>query len=419
MSAARAKRPETAVVLAAEDGHGHLATGHGTFVRLLLPYLRRRFARVILAVAPEPTARSAGPAPRLAGVDRIIRLRPVEAGGAGLSLSPASAAEARALASAIDRHGPAILVGNEWRAAMLGRAVQRSMRAPARLVYVPHMFWLLAVLYGYEGPAALDLVRRLAPADAAVVRREIALLRAADHVLFISDSMRRYARDVLGVEPRRASVVPHHVEPPRAPKTRCRRVLRDVAFVGRLAPQKGIADLLEHFDEAMAILPRATFHFHGEGALRPFVEWLTRKHGRRAVIHGHTPRARLLAALPGYDLALVPSIYEPLGYTALEAAAAGVPLVASDVGGLAEIAALLPRPLRLRVQAGTHPCYASPDGIGNVIAPGEILRALRWAAGHPEALAQAAARCRREVLDRYGRARWSAEMDQAIADILG
>jgi glycogen synthase len=37
------------------------------------------------------------------------------------------------------------------------------------------------------------------------------------------------------------------------------------------------------------------------------------------------------------DVAVVPSLYEPFGIVALEAMAAGVPVVASDVGGLREV----------------------------------------------------------------------------------
>jgi glycogen synthase len=45
----------------------------------------------------------------------------------------------------------------------------------------------------------------------------------------------------------------------------------------------------------------------------------------------------LSAMAAAADLALVPSLYEPFGLVALEAAAAGTPVVATDRGGLGEV----------------------------------------------------------------------------------
>jgi len=52
---------------------------------------------------------------------------------------------------------------------------------------------------------------------------------------------------------------------------------------------------------------------------------------------GQLPRKQLAALYQVADLTLVPSIYEPFGYAAIEAMAAGVPVVATRIGGLAEI----------------------------------------------------------------------------------
>ena len=59
---------------------------------------------------------------------------------------------------------------------------------------------------------------------------------------------------------------------------------------------------------------------------------------RRAVrLLGHVDDATLRDLLAGADAAVLPSRYEPFGITALEAAAAGAPLVASRAGGLGEV----------------------------------------------------------------------------------
>jgi glycogen(starch) synthase len=58
--------------------------------------------------------------------------------------------------------------------------------------------------------------------------------------------------------------------------------------------------------------------------------------GRSVRFAGFVGEEELAALAAAADCAVVPSIYEPFGLVALEAAAAGTPLVVADVGGLRE-----------------------------------------------------------------------------------
>ncbi|MGZ6807963.1 MAG: glycosyltransferase family 4 protein, partial [Mycobacteriaceae bacterium] len=57
---------------------------------------------------------------------------------------------------------------------------------------------------------------------------------------------------------------------------------------------------------------------------------------RAVTFTGHLNGAQLLSQLARADAVVLPSRYEPFGIVALEAAAAGAPLVASSAGGLGE-----------------------------------------------------------------------------------
>jgi glycogen synthase len=52
---------------------------------------------------------------------------------------------------------------------------------------------------------------------------------------------------------------------------------------------------------------------------------------------GFVPDRELAALLGAADAVLVPSLYEPFGLAALEAAAAGTPLAVADAGGLRDL----------------------------------------------------------------------------------
>jgi glycosyltransferase involved in cell wall biosynthesis len=116
--------------------------------------------------------------------------------------------------------------------------------------------------------------------------------------------------------------------PVRAPSGRDPGLGRPLVLaVGRLHPQKGYDTLIE----ALPLIGDAVVAVAGDGPLRaelerraPAVRWL----GRRDDI------ADLYAAA---DVVVLPSVWEARSLTAQEALRAGRPLVASDVGAMAEL----------------------------------------------------------------------------------
>jgi len=111
---------------------------------------------------------------------------------------------------------------------------------------------------------------------------------------------------------------------------------RRVVFVGRLVRAKGVQLLVE----AMARLrtPGVDLVFVGDGPERPAVERLARRLGidDRLHITGFVPHRRVPAVLASADLLVLPSVYEELGTVLIEAMHAGLPVVATCVGGIPE-----------------------------------------------------------------------------------
>ncbi len=112
-----------------------------------------------------------------------------------------------------------------------------------------------------------------------------------------------------------------------------------VLCVGRLVPQKGIEHLIRAVPMIVGRFPEAKCVIVGEGWLRAHLEYVARSTGYQWKIKftGFIPDSDLVALTKSADALVVPSIYEPFGIVALEGMAAGVPVVASQVGGLAEV----------------------------------------------------------------------------------
>jgi glycogen(starch) synthase len=109
-------------------------------------------------------------------------------------------------------------------------------------------------------------------------------------------------------------------------------------YVGRLEYEKGIQDAIAALPRIRRSHPGTTLAIAGEGTQADWLRELTRRHrvSRSVSFLGKLDHQELLGWLHGADAIVLPSRYEPFGIVALEAAAAGIPLIASTAGGLGE-----------------------------------------------------------------------------------
>ncbi|KAA0024183.1 glycosyltransferase family 4 protein [Antrihabitans cavernicola] len=109
-------------------------------------------------------------------------------------------------------------------------------------------------------------------------------------------------------------------------------------FVGRLEYEKGIQDAIAALPRIRRSHPGTTLTIAGEGTQYDWLYEQARVHrvARSVSFVGTLGHTELLGWLHGADAIVLPSRYEPFGIIALEAAAAGTPLVTSTAGGLGE-----------------------------------------------------------------------------------
>jgi len=110
-----------------------------------------------------------------------------------------------------------------------------------------------------------------------------------------------------------------------------------LGYLGRLTKAKGVLQLLDAFANIATQYPQATLTYFGDGPLRDELR-------RRATAAGLGDRVRLAGYITdrsvvfeAIDLYVHPSLREALPNSVLEAMAAGVPCIATDVGGTRDV----------------------------------------------------------------------------------
>jgi glycosyltransferase involved in cell wall biosynthesis len=101
-------------------------------------------------------------------------------------------------------------------------------------------------------------------------------------------------------------------------------------------PQKAPEDVIAVARLVCARMPAARFVLIGDGELRRPIEALIERHGLQEKVRLAGWRRDIPRAMACFDLVLLTSRWEGLPRVMLEAASAGVPIVATRVGGVEE-----------------------------------------------------------------------------------
>jgi glycosyltransferase involved in cell wall biosynthesis len=255
-----------------------------------------------------------------------------------------------ALVRVIRRERPDVIHAHSSKAGFLARLAGAWCRVP--VVYTPHVFPFL-MRCGERARRCYWLlersVRGLTTAVIAVSREEAdeaaRLGYAADRVFQIPNGVAPCANDGVVVR---------------------ERVPLRIGLFGRLSPQKGVDVLLAAIPEIVAHVPHVHISLFGEGdlrdALRAQAEAL--QIGPWVTFEGLCAQGRVLERMREMDVIVVPSRWEGCPYVVLDAWQAGVPVVASSVGGVSDL-----------IRSGENGVLVPPDDPEALCAA--VLRLLR------------------------------------------
>ena len=154
----------------------------------------------------------------------------------------------------------------------------------------------------------------------------------------------RYLKSIVsgwGIDPGKTTVIYNAVAPPpagRNPETGAAGragSLRKIVSVGRLVPWKGFDGLIR----VLAELPNTRLTIIGDGPEKGRLEKLIAEKGLkdRVFLPGRLSREQVFSHLVTADLFVLNSSYEGLPHIVLEAMAAAVPVIATNVGGTGEL----------------------------------------------------------------------------------
>jgi glycogen(starch) synthase len=241
-------------------------------------------------------------------------------------------AAGRALA---DEHSYELIHGHDW-------LVAHASAALSDLLEIPYVTTIHATEYGrHQG-----WVDKPPQSNIHAIERWMA--HRADSVITCSHYMRGHVADIYDIDERRVTVIPNGIDPADLRPVddlnalRLRFALPEqklVLLVGRLVYEKGFQLAFDALPDVIDKVGNVRFLVAGsgthEGELKAQAERLgLSEHG---VFLGWIGDDALHSLYRIADLCVVPSLYEPFGFVALEAMASGCPCIVADTGGLREV----------------------------------------------------------------------------------
>jgi L-malate glycosyltransferase len=227
-------------------------------------------------------------------------------------------------------------------------AFRRTIRAENPSVFHAHLSWPLSCKYGLLAAKVARVPAVVASAHTRLeiresLRRQPKLIAPlVDRYLPVSNAVAMQLRDEFGIPAGKLEVVHNGIDTARWTSTRDTSLRMQllgnysgplVMTVARLDQGKGHRDLFE----AARALPDAVFVLVGDGPNRASLEAAARELGVSDRIRLLGARQDVPSLLACADLFALPSLSEGLSVCLLEAMAAGVPIVATNIGGNDEV----------------------------------------------------------------------------------
>jgi glycosyltransferase involved in cell wall biosynthesis len=318
-----------------------------------------------------------------------------------LSQAPNPAHDAAALARIVAiarRFRPHLIHTHMAKAGFLARlAALTTLRSRPVIIHTYHGH----VLEGYFGPRKSALYRSL---ERLLGRRSDCLIGVSQATVDDLVRLGVAARDRFRVIPLGLDLEPFANSDPGAGRRLRRRlgIGEDdivLSFVGRVVPIKRLDVLLR----ALALAGDATplrLLMVGDGEIRPRLQALSRELGIEDRIRFLGYRRDLTTIAAAADIAVLTSANEGTPVSLIEAAAAGLPAVATRVGGVGEV---------VTPDTGV---LVSPDD------PEAVATALLRLASDPELRARLGAGAREHALRRYSAPRLVADIDALYGELL-
>ena len=253
--------------------------------------------------------------------------------------------------------------------------------------YTPFVYGSLAAVFAKDVRLVFTEHGRLSNAAPSRRRRFVNpfLAPLADVIIAVSAELREFMSSE-GFRRDRIRVVHNGIDPGPPPTPAARAAARaclglsDAAMVvgtaARLDTVKNLQVAIEAFETIRATQPRALLVLVGDGPERHALESHPVAQRLGASIQWLGYRRDVRALLPGFDVYVNTSVYEGISVTLLEAMAAGVPVVATSVGGTPEI--VVDGLTGLLVESGDP--VACAKAVDRMFASADLRRALSTAA---------------------------------------
>jgi glycosyltransferase involved in cell wall biosynthesis len=170
----------------------------------------------------------------------------------------------------------------------------------------------------------------------------------ADITTQVSEAGKQRYIQVGAVPPSKIVYIPNGIDTSRfQPNPTVRKVVRESLgyseeifvwlTVGRLEPVKNHRELIQAFCEVVSEYPHARLLIAGQGSLHPVLEQQIAASGLGTHVRLLGIRRDIPELLNAADAFVLPSLWEGMSNALLEAAAAALPMVATNIGGNPEI----------------------------------------------------------------------------------